>query len=216
MKLTAKVAVMTSAYMTSVFVFPMIAVPVAGADTCPDVEAVFARGSNEPPGLGGTGQAFVDTLRSDIGGTKTMNVYAVNYPATMDYPSALAGAADAGEHVSAMAAGCPTTKMVLGGFSQGAGVIALLTSSGVSAVPAVSDHVAAVALFGMPSANLLNSMGIQPVTVGPLYASRTIDLCIDGDPVCSGDVGSPNIVPHLLYGMNGMVTQAADYAARRL
>ena len=34
--------------------------PFASAEPCPDVELIFARGSGEPPGVGGVGQAFVD------------------------------------------------------------------------------------------------------------------------------------------------------------
>ena len=40
-----------------------VSVPSASAQQCPDVEAVFARGTSEPPGVGGVGQAFVDQLR---------------------------------------------------------------------------------------------------------------------------------------------------------
>ena len=43
------------------------ALPSASAQPCPDVEVVFARGTGEPPGVGPTGQAFVDSLRSRIG-----------------------------------------------------------------------------------------------------------------------------------------------------
>lgn len=210
MKLTLGVVL-----LASLSVLPAIAAPAANAEPCPDVDVAFARGSNEPAGLGGTGQTFVDALKSDIGGAKTVTVYPVNYPATMDYASALAGEADAANHVIEMAARCPATKMVLGGFSQGAGVMALLTANGASAGPSVADHVAAVALFGKPSANLLNSMDIPPLVIGPLYANKTIDLCIDGDPVCSGELGN-NVITHLLYGVNGMVSQAADFATRRV
>ena len=38
------------------------AMPVAAADGCPDAEVVFARGTGEPAGPGGTGQAFIDAL----------------------------------------------------------------------------------------------------------------------------------------------------------
>ena len=38
----------------------LIHLPSAAADPCPDVEVVFARGTTEPPGVGGVGQAFVD------------------------------------------------------------------------------------------------------------------------------------------------------------
>ena len=62
----------------------LIAAPVAGAAPCPDVEIVFARGTTEPPGVGGIGQAFVDSLRSQLGG-RSVGVYAVNYPASNDF-----------------------------------------------------------------------------------------------------------------------------------
>ena len=42
--------------------------PSASAEPCPDVEVIFARGTGEPPGVGGVGQAFVDALRSQAGG----------------------------------------------------------------------------------------------------------------------------------------------------
>src|SRR5262245_16964066 len=58
--------------------------PSAAADPCPDVDVVFARGTSEPPGVGGVGQSFVDTLRSQIG-AKSLTVYPVNYPASSDF-----------------------------------------------------------------------------------------------------------------------------------
>jgi cutinase len=82
---------------------------------------VFARGTFEPPGVGGTGEAFVDSLRSKIGG-KSMEVYPVDYPASLDFQTAADGVIDASNKVQAVAASCPNTKIVLGGFSQGAAV----------------------------------------------------------------------------------------------
>ncbi|WP_459975088.1 cutinase family protein, partial [Mycobacterium sp. MUNTM1] len=46
---------------------PIVGAP-ASAAPCPDIEVTFARGTNEPPGVGGVGQAFIDSLRSQIGG----------------------------------------------------------------------------------------------------------------------------------------------------
>ena len=40
-----------------------VPVPSASAQPCPDVEVIFARGTAEPPGVGGIGQAFVDSVR---------------------------------------------------------------------------------------------------------------------------------------------------------
>ena len=197
--------------------------PLAAAEPCPDVEVVFARGTSEPPGIGRIGQSFVDTLRSH-GGGKSVGVYPVDYPATTDFPRAVDGISDAGAHVEHMAVSCPRTKMVLGGYSQGAAVMGFVTESavpdGVHLVQAlqpmpteVSNHVAAVALFGKPSSQFMSIINEPPVTIGPPYAAKTIELCVPGDPVCS-DAGNP--AAHRQYVEAGMVDQAADYAAHRL
>src|SRR5689334_14070354 len=109
--------------------------PSASAEPCPDVEVIFARGSGEPPGVGGVGQSFVDALRSQVG-AKSLSVYPVNYAASTDFgdPIAFAGSVvdgirDAGDHVQAMANACPNTRMVLGGYSQGAAVAGFVTSA---------------------------------------------------------------------------------------
>ena len=177
----------------------------------------------EPPGVGGIGQHFVDTLRSRVG-AKSLGVYPVNYPATTDFPTAVDGITDAGHHVESMAASCPRTKMVLGGYSQGAAVVGFVTASQVPdgahllqalepMPPDVANHVAAVALFGKPSSQFMSIINEPPVTVGPLYAPKTIELCVPNDPVCSGS-GYP--AAHRQYVEAGMVDQAADFAAGRL
>ena len=139
--------------------------PSAHAAECPDAEVVFARGTTEAPGVGPTGEAFVDSLRSRVG-AKSVGVYAVDYPATTDFPTAVDGITDARAHILATASNCPHTKMVLGGFSQGAAVMGFVTANvvpdGVSAsdVPAplppdAANHIAAVALFGKPSTRFM-------------------------------------------------------------
>jgi cutinase len=188
---------------------------------------VFARGTFEPPGIGATGQAFVDSLRAQVGG-KSLDVYPVNYPASLDFATAADGVIDASNKVRDMAASCPNTKMVLGGYSQGAAVIGYITEDAIPAgftlpagitgpmPPGVADHVAAAALFGKPSTGFLNGIDrdAPPITIGHLYSAKTIDLCIPEDPVCSPD-GNDNGA-HVLYAVNGMAGQAADFAARRL
>src|ERR1700760_601480 len=94
----------------------------AAEDTsCSDVEVVFARGTFEAPGVGATGQAFVDALNARLGG-KTVDVYGVNYPASLDFQAATDGIADAANRIEAIADHCANTKIVLGGYSQGAAV----------------------------------------------------------------------------------------------
>jgi cutinase len=197
--------------------------PFASADPCPDVETVFARGTGEPPGVGAIGQAFVDSLRSKIGG-RSLEVYPVNYPASTDFPTALDGIRDAGNHIESMATNCPKTRMVLGGYSQGAAVMGFVTSAaipdGVDATdvpkpmpPDVADHVAAVTLFGTPSNRFMNTVGAPPIVIGPLYQPKTIEVCAANDPVCStgGDWAA-----HNSYADGGMVEQGANFAASHL
>ncbi|HET7739272.1 MAG TPA: cutinase family protein, partial [Mycobacterium sp.] len=106
--------------MTAV-VHPFVYAPVAAAAPCPDVQVVYARGTFEPPGVGLTGQAFVDALRGKLP-DKSVDVYPVNYPASLDFARAADGVIDATNKVQDVAAKCPDTKMVLSGYSQGAAV----------------------------------------------------------------------------------------------
>jgi cutinase-like protein len=189
----------------------LIHLPSAAAAPCPDVEIVFARGTTEPPGVGGVGQGFVDSLRSQLGG-RSVGVYAVDYPASRDFDSSTpAGANDASSHIQAMSADCPNTRMVLGGYSQGAAVIDLSTTA---MPPQVADHVAAAALFGGPKSAFADSLSPGPLpTIGAPYAAKTIDLCVPNDPICSNgtDMGA-----HVAYVQTGMVNDAAAFAASRL
>jgi cutinase len=212
------------------------AVPSVSAEPCPDVEVVFARGTGEPPGVGGMGQAFVDSLRAQSGG-RSVDVYAVDYPASSNFADRMVfagtvvdGIRDAGAHVQSTAANCPTTRIVLGGYSQGAVVAGFVTSAatpeGVPAEygsvipkplpPEVADHVAAVALIGKPSDAFLRDYGAPPIAIGPRYAAKTIELCAPGDTICDGTAGGGPTIAHALYAVNGMVNEAAAFAAGRL
>ncbi len=204
-------------------------VPSASADPCPDVEVVFARGSGEPPGVGSVGQPFVDALRGDIGG-RSLGVYPVNYQASTDFSNpdfpktVVDGIRDAGAHIESMAASCPKTKEVLGGYSQGAALAGYVTSAAVPpGVPAdmvprplppeIINHVAAVTLFGTPSNQWLGQYGAPPITIGPLFQPKTLQLCAQGDGIC-GDGTSQ--LAHALYPVNGMTGQAADFATSHI
>jgi cutinase len=186
-------------------------IDTASAGPCPDVEVVFARGTNEPPGVGGVGQAFIDSLRSQARG-RSVGVYAVNYPATDDFVrSSSAGAGDARAHVQSTMANCPNTRMVLGGYSQGAGVIDMTTND---LPPQAADHVAAVAVFGNPESTFARTLGGGRLpTISPAYQAKMIDLCVPNDPICSE---GRNPTAHVLYVQSGMTNQAATFAAGRL
>jgi cutinase len=211
-------------------------ITIAAAQPCSDVEAVFARGTGEPVGVGGIGEPFVDELRTALG-PKSLDVYPVNYEASSDFSdriqfaqSVVDGIKDATSHIEATAANCPKTRIVLGGYSQGAAVAGFVTSASIPAgVPAeylsflpkpmppeIASHVAAVTLFGKPSAQWLQNYGAPTVVIGPLYVPKTDDLCADGDTICNGDPGGLPSFAHASYPVNGMTQQAADFAAHHL
>jgi cutinase len=193
-----------------------LGMPTASAASgCSDVEVVFARGTAEPVGIGRVGQGFVDSLKGDVKG-KTIGVYAVDYPASYDFLKAADGANDASAHVQATATSCPATRIVLGGYSQGAAVMDFITSApspvfGFSDLmpPDVADHVAAVAVFGNPS----DKIGRPLPALSPVYGAKTIDLCNGADPVCSDGDDRP---AHSLYVEAGLASQAASFVADRL
>jgi cutinase len=209
-------------------VLPVAAVPAASAEPCPDTEVVFARGTGEDPGVGPTGQAFVDALRARLAG-RSMGVYPVNYPASDQWSTGVDGIRDAGAHVVSMAGSCPNTKMVLGGYSQGAAVMGFVTSPAVPdsippdvdpatipkpLQPDVADHVAAVVLFGTPNVRAMNFLGQPQIVIGPLYQDKTIKVCAPEDPICSDGM---DFAAHDGYADDGgVISQGADFAASHL
>jgi cutinase len=182
----------------------------ASAEDCPAIEVIFARGTNDTGGLGRVGDAFVSALRGKVGG-RSVRGYAVNYPATYDFFAAADGANDASGRIQYMMNECPGTRLVLGGYSQGAGVIDIIAAVPFPAVgfnnplpPNAPDFVAAVAVFGNPTAKV----GL-PMTSSPVWGGRSIDLCNGGDPVCES--GGNSVAAHSAYG--GSANQAAGFVA---
>lgn len=196
----------------------LVVAPTAAAAQCPDVELVFARGRNEAPGAGQIGNALVSALRAKTG--QNVSLYAVNYPADTEIDL---GANDMSLHVQNTIANCPDTRIVLGGYSLGAGVTDVVLAVPFSVFtfkqplpPGAENHIAAVALFGN---------GIQwagPITgFNPVYRDKTIELCHGDDPICNPT--DPNNwesywPDHLApaYIKAGMVNQAADFVTGRL
>jgi cutinase len=209
----AQVTVSVLATLTAATV---VAAPAASAaPKCSDIEIVFARGTDEPAGLGVVGRALLDTLKPMVKG-KSVGSYAVKYPASWDFLQVAAGATDASKRIQGIAADCPKSKIVLGGYSQGAAVMDVVTTSPIAglgfAAPlprAVVPHVAAVTVFGNPSARLG-----QPLTMlSPDFGSRTADLCNTNDPVCS--LGK-DFDAHVRYRESGLVKVAAQWITKHV
>jgi cutinase len=190
--------------------------PVASA-ACPEAEVDFARGRQEPPGVGLIGQAFINSLRKKMS-HMTIGSYGVNYPANTEVDVA---ANDMSAHAQSMAASCPNTKLVLGGYSLGAAatdVVVAVNRPGfgfTNPLPAAMDqHVAAVALFGNGTQRVLGPAR----NFSPAFAGKTIDLCAPNDPICTRSFQNLQWAAHLepSYVDSGLVNQAADFVAGKL
>jgi len=206
-------AIAALAAATATVAMPLTA-PAAHAAYCNDIEVVFARGTGEDPGIGRVGDAFVNDLRGLVG-DRSLGVYAVNYPANYDFLAVADGANDASGHIQWVADNCPNTRLVLGGYSQGAAVVDVVTSIPIPGIgftnplpPPAADHIAAVAVFGNPSAKI----GL-PLTSSPVFGNRAIDICSPGDPICSD---GNSVVAHRNYVPDGGANQAAVFAANLL
>jgi cutinase len=184
----------------------------AAATPCSDVEVVFGRGTNEPPGLGSVGGPFVDELRARVA-PRSVDGAAVDYPASNDFHFSVPAGIDAARAlIESTVASCPNSKIVLGGYSQGAAIIEGATNA-VS--PQVAAHVVATALFGTPRTGFSGALAGAPLPVlAPQFVASAIDQCNEGDPICWE--GGVDMGAHLSYVQSGKVAQAADFVAGRL
>ncbi|ASW87204.1 cutinase family protein [Mycobacterium intracellulare] len=193
------------------------ATPVASADDCPDVEVIFARGTNEPPGLGRVGDAFVDSLRQQTGGLNILP-YGVNYAASKLQLHGGDGANDTIDRVKKSVEKCPSTKIVLGGYSQGASVMDIVAGVPIGGInwgnslpPQYADNIAAVATFG----DVADRAGGTLPSQSKLLGSKAIDLCNPNDPICHAGPGN-EWSGHTEGYVPVYTTQAAAFVASRL
>ncbi len=193
------------------------AITVASADDCPDVEVIFARGTNEPPGLGRVGDAFVDSLRQQAPGLN-IDTYGVNYAASKLQLHGGDGANDTINRVKQAVAKCPNTQIVLGGYSQGASVMDIVAGVPIGGItwgnslPAdLASHVTAVATFG----DVADRAGGTLPSQSALLGSKAIDLCNPEDPICHAGSGN-QWSGHTEGYVPAYTTQAASYVASRL
>ena len=213
------------------------AVPSASAQPCPDVEVVFARGTAEPPGVGGIGQAICRLAAlASLAAGRSGCMRSTTPPAA----------------ILARAWSSPEPS------STGLGTRALMSSPWrrTARTPGwCSADIRKARSWRVSSPRLrcrrkylLRSYRTYPsrcrrrwLTTSPrsscweslrrtlcassarrrslsarLYAAKTIELCAPGDTICSGAFGGGPTIAHALYGVNGMVNEAAAFAASRL
>lgn len=204
-------------FTAGVLLIAPTAPPVASAADCPDAEVAFARGTDEPPGLGRVGAAFVDSLRKQADGLD-IDTYAVDYKASKLQRHGGDGAKDAISHIKSMVSSCPDTKIVLGGYSQGASVINIVAGNPLGGItwgdplpPEYADNVAAVVTFGDVATRTGESLSTQSTLLG----SKAIDLCNPNDPICHAGPGN-EWSGHTEGYIPVYTTQAAAFVAAKL
>jgi cutinase len=115
-------------------------------------------------------------------------------------------------------ASCPDTKIVLGGYSQGANIVNIVAGNPIvgiawgAALPSsLAGNVAAIATFG----NVANRAGTKLPSATALFAGKAIDLCNPADPICHAGPGNA-WSGHTTGYVPDYTTQAAAFASAQL
>jgi len=167
---------------------------------CDPVTVIFARGTLELGNVGSlAGPPFTNAL-ADIIGSENVGVQGVDYGATIaGYLEGgdPAGAAQLASLVNQAVAQCPSTQIVLSGYSQGAQVVHL----GVKQLSVeAASHVKAAVFFGDPD----DGQSLQNIA-----ANEEQTYCFDNDLICDG---LPIVLSaHLSYALDG--EPAAQFVA---
>ncbi|PWY61885.1 cutinase-domain-containing protein [Aspergillus eucalypticola CBS 122712] len=160
--------------------------------SCKELTFIFARGTTE---IGNMGTVVGPEVASELA-TLTGNqvtVQGVNYPADWEGNASLgsSGGPTMASYVKEALQECPNTKVVLGGYSQGAMVVHYAANE-LSA-----DQLSGAVLFGDP---------LKMESVGKLSSSKVKEFCATGDPVCENGF---NVMAHLSYGSDAK--EAAEF-----
>ncbi|KAL8775832.1 MAG: hypothetical protein Q9194_003595 [Teloschistes cf. exilis] len=169
---------------------------ITNKSPCKAITVIFARGTGESGNIGSViGPKLLSALQSKVGAA---NVAYQGVP----YPANAAGNAQQGGTGGALMTSlaqqalqqCPSTKIVLSGYSQG-GFVVHKAGSSLSATPP-----AAAVIFGDPQ----NGQAVVNVP-----AARLKEYCAQGDGVCGTPRTFQITAAHLSYGNNA--PDAADF-----
>jgi acetylxylan esterase len=183
---------------------------------CVAATVLAARASTEAPGAGTIGSLVKDIQASVSAAVSTSSV---NYPATLTNYASSAAQGDSAmkSELTLIVDSCPSEKVVIVGYSQGAQLVGDVLggggggSLGATSAPlpsSISSHIIAAIQFGDPRhlPNLSFDKGTDPGATGlfPRAASQSINgfagilqsYCDTGDPFCAGGF---NLSAHLDY-----------------
>ncbi|KAI9054794.1 hypothetical protein LZ554_001941 [Drepanopeziza brunnea f. sp. 'monogermtubi'] len=156
---------------------------------CPAMSVIFARGTNEPGNVGFlTGPPFFAAIGEYMNGTNQLAIQGVDYeaqPAGFFAGGSQKGAAKMASLINSTLLACPTTPLLVSGYSQGAQLVHLATSS----LPnTTTSRITSIVMFGDPQ----NGTAISGVD-----GSRVMTVCHAGDDICKG--GAKVTADHLSY-----------------
>ncbi|KAJ3942062.1 uncharacterized protein N0V96_007551 [Colletotrichum fioriniae] len=148
---------------------------------CRKVTLIWARGTTQSGNVGEAGSegpVFFNALAGLVG-TSNLAVQGVDYPASI--LGFLAGGDAAGSTtmanlVARAVTQCPSTKIVMSGYSQGG---QLVHNAASKLTAAQTARVSAVLIFGDP---------FDGQAVGSIPASKVKVICHDGDNICDGGI----------------------------
>ncbi|KAJ3300833.1 hypothetical protein HK104_000026 [Borealophlyctis nickersoniae] len=148
---------------------------------CGAVHILVARGVNQPPGEGNLAP-LVTQIKTRLAADTTVTSEAIRYTATMvPYPASAAEGTEAVKsQLTDAASRCPTSKIVLLGFSEGAHIIGDAFGGGGGGhflgpktppmnASIIREHVKAVVLFADPRHNVAEPFNRGTATKGGLF-----------------------------------------------
>jgi hypothetical protein len=195
---------------------PVAAHAVASSATCASTVVVVVRGSSETAGThkspvgatyasGGFGMSITAAHDVQSGTTGTVRIVAVDYPAVIvgwndGYVTSEAkGVTNLRYEVNWLAKNCPSSKIALIGYSQGAQVVGdvLDKTTPTQLTSAAKTAIKAAVIYGDPTYRVgepfdhgggLNNGFLIPRGSGNLstFASRLYSYCLPGDAFCQG------------------------------
>ncbi|KAF2423503.1 cutinase, partial [Tothia fuscella] len=180
---------------------------------CKKVVLLFARGSTEPGTMGMTvGPALSSALQRKFGAANFQS-QGISYPASIDgavsgaiNPAGAPGSKDMTKKAKAILERCPTTNIVLAGYSQGAEQVhGALQKDNLGPDGA---KIAAACTYGDPMAGertkALGGWGCMP-------EARTQVNCAKGDGVCTGAFSIS--AAHLSYTGDGSIAKCVNFVS---
>ncbi|KAL9622368.1 MAG: hypothetical protein Q9160_003210 [Pyrenula sp. 1 TL-2023] len=162
---------------------------VTSGGACTPLTVIFARGTGEAGNVGSAaGPPMFAALRQALGQDK-VTVQGVDYPASAAGNAQLgsSGGPTMSQVAQQALKACPSTKLALSGYSQGAMVV----HSAASQPGFPGQSVSSVVLFGDP----LNGQAVQGVD-----KSKVLEICAQGDALCEGGRFGGITPAHLTYG----------------